>query len=268
MSGPTLGRRGLERLKAELSGRDYAIIGQVGDLRLMSARQLEAIHFPAADHQTANSAARCCRRVLERLVRDRLLIRLERRIGGVRAGSASYVYAIGPVGQRVLDRQEPRARFREPSTTFALHTLAIAQLITDITLTSRTSRLDLLQLQPEPACWRSTTVGLGVPSVLRPDLFVAVGVGDFEHRWFIELDLGTEHLPTLLRKCHAYETYYLSGAEQATHEVFPKVLWIMHTEDRAERLTAAIGRDSRLTSELFTITTTELALNVLMGEAR
>lgn len=268
MSGPTLGRRGLERLKSELSGRDYAIIGQVADLRLMSARQIAAIHFAAADHESANSAARCCRRVLERLVRDRLLIRLERRIGGVRAGSASYVYAIGPVGQRVLGRNEPRARFREPSTTFALHTLAIAQLITDINHESRAGRLDLLQMQPEPACWRSSTAGLGVPVVLRPDLFTAVGVGDFEHRWFIEMDLGTEHLPTLLRKCHAYETYYRSGTEQAAHEVFPKVLWIMHTHDRAERLAAAIERDARLTAELFTVTTTELAMSELTGGAR
>lgn len=268
MSGPTLGRRGLERLKVELSGRDYAIVGQVADLRLMSARHIEAIHFAADDHQSANSAARCCRRVLERLVRDRLLIRLERRIGGIRAGSASYIYAIGPVGQRVLSRREPRARFREPSTTFALHTLAIAQLITDLTLTSRTPRLDLLQLQPEPACWRSTTVGLGSVSVLRPDLFVAVGIGDFEHRWFIEVDLGTEHLPTLLRKCHAYNAYYRTGSEQAAHDVFPKVLWIMHTHDRAERLIEAIARDSRLTTEVFTVTTTSKVMDVLAGEAR
>jgi hypothetical protein len=146
--------------------------------------------------------------------------------------------------------------------------LAIAQLVADITVASRTPRLDLLQLQPEPACWRSTTVGLGVPSVLRPDLFVALGVGEFEHRWFIEIDLGSEHLPTLLRKCQAYDAYYRSGAEQAAHQVFPKVLWIMHNQDRAERFAEAIVRDSRLRPELFSITTTDKSLNVLSGEVR
>lgn len=268
MSGHTLGRRGLERLRSELSGRDHAIIRQVADLRLMCARQIERVHFAAEEHHSANSAARCCRRVLERLVRDRLLIRLERRIGGVRAGSASFVYAIGPVGQRVLDRHEPRSRFREPSTTFALHTLAISQLVTDLTVRSRRGQLDILQLQPEPACWRSATTGLGVQTVLRSDLFVAIGVGDYEHRWFIEMDLGTEHLPTLLRKALAYETYYRSGAEQAAHDVFPRVLWIMHTADRAERLAAAIQRDSRQTSALFTITTNDKAINELTGVVR
>lgn len=267
MSGPVIGRRGLERLKSELSGRDFDIITQVADLRLMSARQLEAIHFPGVDHDSAASAARCCRRVLARLVRDRLLTRLERRVGGVRAGSASYIYAIGPVGHRVLGRTTPRPRFREPSTTFARHTLAIAQLITDLIITSRSGRADILQLQPEPTCWRSATTGLGVPTIVRPDLFVAIGVGDYEHRRFIELDLGTEHLPTLLRKCQAYEAYYRSGTEQAQHDVFPKVLWLMHTVDRATRLTTAITSDSRLTPALFVVTTTDEALRELIGGA-
>jgi hypothetical protein len=91
MSGRRLGEQGLASLRRELSARDLAIIGYVGQLRLMSAGQIEALSFPGEAHASGLSARRIARRVLERLTRDRLLVRLERRIGGVSAGSAGYI---------------------------------------------------------------------------------------------------------------------------------------------------------------------------------
>lgn len=267
MSGQRLGPRGLDALRDDLSGRDIAIVRQVADLKLMSARQIEAVHFTLDDHSTGLTAARSARRVLERLVRDRLLVRLSRRVGGIRAGSASYVYAIGPVGQRVIGSGKARVRFREPSATFARHTLAVTQLLVDLTVESRTGRIDILGLQPEPTCWRATTAAMGVNSTLRPDLFASIGIGDYEHRWFIEVDLGSEHLPTLLRKCASYEAYYRSGQEQHEHGVFPRVLWIMNEEHRADRLREAIERDPQLSSTLFTVTTTDDVMTVLGGRS-
>src|ERR1700682_4418500 len=80
----------------------------------------------------ASRAARTARRVLERRVDDRLLVRLDRRVGVVRAGSASFVYGLGPVGQRVLGFGGPRRRFREPTSTFVVHTLAITELVVEL----------------------------------------------------------------------------------------------------------------------------------------
>lgn len=266
MSRARLGRRGLEVLRGELSGRDVAITKQVAELKLMSARQIEAVHFPHAQHASAITAARSCRRVLERLTRERLLLRLSRRVGGIRAGSASYIYALGPVGQRVIgEEREVRRRFREPSSTFAVHTLAVAQLVVDVTSQARRGTFDIIGLQTEPTCWRMVPGGLAVASVLRPDLYVALGVDDFEHRWFVEIDLGTEHLPTLLRKCVTYEAYYRSGREQAEHGVFPRVLWLMQKADRVERLRDAIEADGRLTDGLFVVMTRDTAVAALAG---
>ena len=42
--------RGVRQLREQLSGRDHAILWQVGELRLMSARQIEAVHFPITEH--------------------------------------------------------------------------------------------------------------------------------------------------------------------------------------------------------------------------
>ena len=264
MSAAALGRLGLDDLRDELSGRDLAIIGQVADLRLMTGRQIETVHFPLGEHETAGAAARACRRSLVRLDRQRLLIRLERRIGGMRAGSGSFIYALGPIGHRVLRREQPRPRYREPSAVFVDHTLAITQLVIDITVAARYGSLELLGCQAEPRCWRQFTSTAGV-TVLRPDLFVSLGVGEFEHRWFCEVDRGTEHLPALIRKCRLYESYYATGTEQADHGVFPRVCWIVPDHRRAARLRKAIDADRHLTDPLFVITTTDKAIDVLKG---
>jgi hypothetical protein len=259
-----VGARGLLRLREQLSERDLAIIGQVAELRLMSARQIEAIHFPHTEHDTAQAAARARQRVLERLTRLGLLGRLARRIGGVRAGSASFVYALGSNGQRVLIPGGQRRRFHEPTERFLDHTLAITQLVVELIIASRSGPLDLLTCQPEPRCWREFS-GLGGRLVLRPDVFLALGVGEFEHRWFIEIDRGNESLPVVLRKCRQYHAYYQAGDEQAAYGVFPRVCWIVPDERRAEGVRRAISRDRSLPKRLFSVATTAQALAVLTG---
>jgi Replication-relaxation len=262
---PYVSARGVAQLRERLSERDMAIIEQVAELRLMSARQIQAVHFPDAEHDNEQAATRARQRVLERLTRERLLLRLERRIGGVRAGSAGLVLVLGPVGQRVLAIDGPRRRSYEPTLRFVDHTLAIAQLIVDMRVASRRSLLDLLDSQTEPRCWRQFS-GLGGRRLLRPDLFMVLGVGDYELRWFIEVDRASESLPTVLRKCHLYADYYQSGKEQtANGGVFPRVCWIVPDERRAERIRGAVARDRTLPERLFLVTTTARALDVLRG---
>ena len=82
-----------------LSERDRDITKMVGQFKLASTLQIQRLYF--SDMRTKATSARLCRRVLERLVRDKVLVRLERRIGGVRAGSASFIYALGSVGQQI-----------------------------------------------------------------------------------------------------------------------------------------------------------------------
>jgi hypothetical protein len=259
-----VGANQLVQLRQQLVPRDVAVLTQVADLRLISARQIEAVHFPREDHATKAAAARASRRVLERLTRERLLSRLERRVGGVYAGSAGYVYTLGPVGHRLLELNEPRPRLREPSKLFAEHTLAISQLVVDLTLAHRAEQLELLQVQTEPECWRRIP-GLE-RRILRPDLFVAVGAGELELRWFVEVDRSTVEIPRLLRKCHLYEAYYRSGAEQQAHGVFPRVLWITK-KNRGQTLMRAIRQNQRLTARLFLTTTTNDAIARLVGGA-
>jgi hypothetical protein len=264
MSSKQLRAAVLAVLLEELSGRDFAILGQVADLRLMGSPQIEAVHFPVGEHDNAAAATRACNRVLTRLVEDRLLVRLERRIGGARKGSGSFVYGLGPVGHRVLMMNGARPRPHDPSPAFALHALAVSQLVVDCTLAARQKHFELVVCQTEPRCWRQFTDVRGA-TTLRPDLFMALGVSEYEYRFFIEVDRGTEHLPTVIRKCHLYQSYYVSGREQAVHGVSPRTCWIVPDQLRAERLRQAIARDRHLKDLLFLLTTTKQALTALSG---
>lgn len=261
MRAPRTGSVELVRLAGRLSDRDRAILEDVAKFRLLCARQIGALHFPPEEHASSMSAARCCRRVLRRMTRERLLVRLERRIGGIRAGSAGFVYALGPVGSRFLAAELPRRRLREPSEPFVAHTLAVAQLAVDLMVLARSGEIELLRLQAEPECWRAVP-GLG-RTILRPDLFVVLGAGELELRWFIEVDRGTSHLPAVLRKSRLYESYFRSGVEQARHGVFPRVQWLTPSARRAERLREAMAADRQTTDALFRVAPIERALPVL-----
>src|ERR1700722_16618538 len=102
MTRPYISARGVAQLRERLSERDVAILCQVAELRLMSARQIQAIHFPDSEHENELAATRARQRALARLVSERLLIRLARRIGGVRAGSAGFGLGPGGSGGRRL----------------------------------------------------------------------------------------------------------------------------------------------------------------------
>jgi hypothetical protein len=258
-----LGRRGLAQLRERLSERDLDVIRSVAEHRFLTARQVEALHF--ADHATGLAGARVCRRVLARLTDERLLARPERRVGGVRAGSASFVYALGPVGGRLLDDQ--RRRLVEPSTTFLRHTLAVAQAHVELIQAARQAQLELVVVDVEPNCWRRYVGPAGAREVLRPDLYVVTGSGEFEDCWFVEIDCDTESPLALRRKCRAYEAYWRSGREQAAHGAFPLVVWAVPNQRRAQQLQQVIGGARSLKHDLFRVTTASGMVELLAGGA-
>jgi hypothetical protein len=262
MSAQRLGRRGLERLRNRLSDRDLAILRNVDAFRLLTTRQIEAFHFH--DHATTLTGARSARRVLERLTRDRVLVRLERRIGGVRAGSASYIYAVGPAGHRILHDDSSR-RWREPSETFVTHTLTVADLVIALTQRDRAGEAELVEYGTEPGCWRDFPRPMAGTQTLKPDLVVVTATEESELRWFVEIDLATESGPAIVRKCRTYHAYWQSGIEQDRHDVFPKVLWVADTTRRAGLIRRAITKARSLHRPLFDVTTADKAIAVLAG---
>lgn len=255
-----------------LSARDRDLIQTVGRLRLVSAEQLERLWFSEISESATRQ--RRVRRVLGRLVEHGLVHRLERRIGGVRAGSSGNVYRLAPDGERLLAywRGDGLGRARglyEPGEAYVAHTLAVGDLYVRLVEAERAGRVEVIEHQAEPQCWRSFTGLGGRALILRPDSYVRLGVGagEFELRAFIEVDRATVGSVALTRKHRAYLDYVRSGREQAAHGGVPAVVWVTTDQRRVElldRVAAGLGTDAK---RLFFATTSERAMGVLGADS-
>jgi Replication-relaxation len=254
-------RADIEALWDRLSDRDLAILQSVAEHQFLTVRQVEALHF--AEHPPA-TGGRLARRALARLRYLRLLGALNRRVGGVRGGSAGMVHYVDVVGDQLLRGRSGRRarRFHEPSQRFVRHQLAIADTRVALIGADRQQRLELVVCEVEPASWRRFPGIGGARLTLKADLFIEIATtpdSDFVNPWFIEIDLGTETISTLLKKCREYETYRRTGTEQANDGGFPLVVWSVSHPDpaRAERrrlwLREAIDNDRTLPAALFRI---------------
>lgn len=261
----------LVALAGALPARERDLVQLVARLRLLSHAQLAALLAPDDGATTPGSPARTARRVLARLTARGILARLERRVGGVRAGSAGYVYYLGPVGQRLVAYWEGRGlvrgRFRpEPGGRYVRHRLAVSELYVQLRLADRGGELDLLRFAAEPDCWRRWLDSFGGTAVLKPDAFVRVGVGAYEDRCFVEVDLATESRSVIADKLRRYLDYFRSGHEQAAHGVFPRVVWLTNSETRRAVLVGVVGRLPAEHWSLFTVALVDRALGALSGQ--
>lgn len=259
----------VRRLEERLTGRDIRILEDLERFRLLTTRQLQRLHFPAAPlgpHTTASSATRSTTRVLKRIEEIGVISRLARRIGGISHGSALTVWQLGAAGDRLLRarRGDPqRRRYVEPGLTFMAHTLAVADTAVALIEQANAGRFELLELELEPACWRQFTASSTAATALKPDLLVVTADATTETHSFVEVDLGTEHLPAVLRKCRTYQRHHGTGNEQADRGLYPAVVWTVPDPIRAKRIRDAIGAEKQLDPALFWITTPESMLSQL-----
>ena len=247
-----LSRKRIEWLDEHLPERDREVLRLVAAHRYLTTGQLERFVFTT--HSSADSAARTARRVLSRLEKSGLLGSLDRRIGGVRAGSSARVWQLTSGAARLLREDGVGFRRHDPSPRFLGHCLAVADV--NLVLRGLSERgATAVDVEVEPDSWRSFTGAGGERRSLQPDLAALIQTEEFDERWFLEVDLGTESLPTLLKKCGQYESYRASGIEQAEHGSFPLVWWILTSQERADRLISTIRRTPRLTPALYRVTT-------------
>ena len=90
---------------------------------------------------------------------------------------------------------------------------------------------------------------------LKPDLFAITTSGQYEDRWFVEVDLDTESPSKIVEKCERYHKYYRSGLEQQEAEVFPLTVWIVPTTERKEKLLRCIREAFEKQRKLFVVIT-------------
>jgi hypothetical protein len=240
--------RRLVELERSLSDRDREVLTTLARVRVATARQLYQLQFEGVTRRQARAA-------LASLAGRRLITRLPRVVGGVRAGSTGYVYTLDLAGIRLM--HPDHARPQRPWSVghaFLDHSLAITDLYVRLVEEHRTGRLTLADFVTEPGCWRRFHGAGGARVVLKPDAAVRLLVGRFEDRWFIEVDRGTESRTALARKCDLYRQYWQTGGEQArANGIFPKVLWLVPDERRQAALVDVIGRQPAYAWPLFAV---------------
>ena len=249
-----------------LTQRDRDIVKTLDRLRLASAKQLERLHFDGSPRSRARNAGR----VLSRLADLQVLARLERRVGGVRSGSAGFIYALDVAGQRLASVTGPAGgrRVRRPWTPgapFVAHQLAVSEIYVLLREAAGRDELNLLDFDGEPLCWRVYAGLSGGRSVLKPDAFVRVAAGGFEHLAFIEVDRATQSAPTIARKLAGYRRYAQTGREQYRWSVFPRVLLLAPNEQRKQVLVDVAAAQPEQSWPLFVVAPFEFALGAICG---
>jgi hypothetical protein len=253
---------------AQLVERDLDVIKRVSDLRFVTGSQLTRLCFADSDDLAANG--RAARRALLRLVLLGLLQRLPRQVGGVRSGSAGFVYHLGLSGQRLTVERgwQPERRRRRsltPGTLFVRHALQVSELHTLLIEADRSRRFELLELACEPHCWRSFRGVSGQAQTLKPDSFVRLGLGAYEDSYFIEVDMGTEGSRALERQLQLYVAYALSGHEQAERGVLPLTLWLASDGKRVAAIEDSVASLPRADRELFRVARFEDAVTIMQA---
>lgn len=251
-SGSRLSQRRLRELADELSGRDRAVLAALRTLVVLSGIQAERLLF---DSIAESARARIRRRVLGRLIALGLVETLERRVGGVRAGSGGLVYALSGGGHRLLDLDNARESARRrsaytPGPLFLAHALAISEVYVSLAELARASDLIRLTRFAVEAAARFEPPGSDV--VLRPDGLVVLASSDVEDVWWLEIDRGTESLPRLQAMLRRYLTFAESGVP-GPGGVVPRVLISVTSQERARAVRGLIRRMPPLASELFVV---------------
>lgn len=270
-----VGHRQLQAITDQLDAADRELLALLAMHRFATTKQLAEITNFDNRYISERSALRQTTRRLNRHRRLRLVDHLERRIGGIRAGSTGYIWHLTEPGHRMLRILHPpsgsdtdsmtRRRHTSPSYTFLTHTLAITETRLIIQHAIQAAGGSLTLVRTEPDCWRTWLDPGGGTRWLKPDLEVITRTagGDEDH-WLIEIDLGTENPARLIAKCRDYQAHFNTGIHQTRYGYYPQVVWVLNSIQRAYWLEQQIHANQDLISRLFRIVKSNKELNELI----
>ncbi len=249
----------LAALRARLRPIEWALLNDVERLNVASGQQLRRLHY-----QDSDTGRRMARLDLRVLVERRALARLGRSIGGHRAGSEGWTYALDVAGKRLL-RPSQRRQWAPwtPDSHHLRHALAVSEIYVQLRELEDLGTIDLERFDAEPTCWRSFPGPGGARLVLKPDAYVATATLEYIDSWFIELDRATEPRTVITSKAKIYCRYWQSGREQMTEGVFPTVLFVAPDDKRRAQLLDTLSQMPAEHWQLFQVTTADSAVRAM-----
>jgi hypothetical protein len=263
MTGTRITTARLAQLADELPHRYTSVLPHLERVRVLTGGQLDRL---LTDPDTSNdTTGRVRRRIMTRLSGLGLVQMLDRRIGGVRAGSAGHVYTLTTAGHTFLALQRgqsPPGRVRHaptPSPLFLNHALAVSEIYVQLIEASRSGGFRVAHFQA-PAWWPA-----GEGLYLRPDAYLVLDTGAYKDCWWLEIDRATESLPRLTAKCVDYRDHATHGGT-GPDGALPRVLFTAPTQRRADAIRASIDFVTTGDAEMITVTTHQQAANLLVTE--
>jgi hypothetical protein len=205
---------------------DAAVIAALIGLRFATSQQLRRLVEPAASD-------RSWQRRLRRLTRSGLLRRVERRVGGITAGSAPWSYTLGPAVARPLGTRPGSL----PGRAYQRHRLLTAEAVVRAVEAVGQRPGWTLDYRVEAAAWEAVPSG-----TVKPDAALTLRGPGVEERYAVELDTGSQSLPAIRRKLDAYEQLYRSGTVQARDGLFPLIVFVALDQVRAQALATVVAR--------------------------
>ncbi|MGH3937415.1 MAG: replication-relaxation family protein [Pseudonocardiaceae bacterium] len=255
----------LSQLADQLSPRCTTALPHLHRAHLLTGAHLDQLL--AQPDTSQHTTARDRRRIMTRLINLGLVTTLQRRIGGVRAGSAGHIYTLTHAGHRlhaILTGQPcpPRAtNTATPGTLFLAHTLAISDIYVALTQAQHDHDFILATFITEPRCWCPTGHG----DYLKPDAYCVLATTTHQDCWWLEVDQATESLPRIHTKCQAY-LYYLTHGGLGPDQVPPRVLYTTPHTTRTNNINQVIRKASTQDTNLINTTTHTDAHTFLINE--
>ncbi|MGG5342167.1 replication-relaxation family protein [Enterococcus sp. AZ192] len=249
----------LKLIAKKLDEREMEILEHLHKVKFATSDQLRRVFFTENKNETAG--LRACNRTTKRMKELGIIDHLAQQIGGKRGGSSGKIWTFSASGYNLLKLgntklKAGRKRLYEPtSILFLEHMLAINESYTKLLELDRQKKIELLEVQHEPRCWR-TFSERGISFYLKPDLFASLVPAherEFETVYFLEIDRATEAPIKVIKKCKQYINYFNSGIEQRQNGVFPFVVWITPNEKRCEQLTRYIHENLPKAEMLFRV---------------
>jgi hypothetical protein len=251
MSTARLTTARLRQLATELPDRYTMPVLHLSRARVLSGAQLDRL---LGQPDTApRTAERARQRAMTYLCQLGLVRMLDRRIGGVRAGSAGYVHVLTTAGHTLaalLAGQQPPRRIRHsraPGPMFIAHALDIAEIYVQLTEHSRAGNFRVATFVTEPASWwRQSGVSL------RPDAYTRLAIPTYRDCWWLEVDRATESAPRLRDKLRDYLDHAEDGGT-GPDGVLPRVLFTTPSPRRCAVITDLITGLPPPATELFAV---------------
>jgi hypothetical protein len=139
-------------------------------------------------------------------------------------------------------------------------------MVVELREAERAGRDRDLKIQTEPAVWRHYVAASGRVLVLKPDLGVQVLADTASLVWFVEVDRATEGLKRIRTKAIQYLDYWRSGREQERLGVFPRVLWSVPDEKRANSIRRTLAELPDPSTEMFVVAVAKDSARAVLGQ--